>query len=679
MRDLDELMLEEFLKYVKSDCADEKFHPYGYLLIMHSLERYPSFFHDEYKTFETVINFVDENFSVFVEGLQKGSEKVKIDCANVLGGFYNERSVEPLISAFENNSDKVKNECIKSLARISRVSIDCLIETLKNNNEQMRIGAIKSLIRYKEFHCDKYLEKIKNISLYEGIIKDLDKKIINAGIGALNDENNVVRNKAIDLIFGCDVPNLVDLLYELINDSNVNVRAKIAYLFPKLYHFNNLYYFNENLNAKKYIKNYIIINDILISCLSDKSVLVRKRFTKNLKEWDISFNIYKNIKFGLSDFIDEIENEQDILNELLLIKKLKNLDLGLDIIGVEFRISQKIKDCRNLIDFSEEYNSKDLIKHFKKLLNDKNAEVRRDTIAVAGRNFNSEMQESFKELFNKENELIVKQELIKHISWANVKNPFFKKIIHDDYEEIWREAFYFFKDNSSRFVNADGEDYLSKISSNEKDYYEWILSLKNFDITKSKDLGFIYKFLQETISNFLIDKNIDIFLDNFSLIENNYGEDKYLMNKLNIWKSDAYFLLNDYEKSYDFMKKSNLNLYDLFLYSSLLDHRKNFVDAEWIIDKWYYHLTIDIGEKNSEEITTYLKEILNQDGSKFKKELNSFLSNDYSKKYLTNNDLENLKQYFVEKRDFQHLKDHYIEIREKYFSNGKNPFFKCMA
>ena len=675
MRDLDEKMLEEFLKYVKSKCNDEEFHPYGYLVIMHSLERYHYITYENYEIFERVTNFVDKNFSVFVEGLQNGSEKVKIDCARVLGGFYDERSVEPLILAFKNNSDKVKNECIKSLARIPRVSLDFLIEALKSDDEQTRIGAIKSLIRFKKFGCDKYLKKIKNIRLQGHMVHDLDKKILNSGIEALTDENGVVRNKAIDLIFGCDIPNLVDLLCGLVCDSNVNVRAKVAYLLPKMYHFNDLYFFNENLYAEKYINNHIQINNALICCLSDKSVLVRKRITKTLKDWGFSFNIQKNINFNLNEIINEINNESNILKDLQTINKLKNLDLELDIIGIEFRVSNKIQDCRKIFDFSEEYKSKEFIKYFKNLLNDENIEIRRDAIAVAGKNFNSEMQNLFKEIFDNENKVVVKKELIKHISWRNSKSLFFKKILRDNHEEVWREAFYFFKDNCSRFVDADATYYIPKISIDEKNYELWVSFIKNNpNVLKSKDYyELIYRFLQETISNFLSDRNIDILLDNISLIENSFKEDNYLINKLNVWKSDAYFILKEYEKSYDFMKESSLNLYDLFLYGSLLDSQKDLIDANWIIHKWYYHLT-NIGKKNSKKIKTYLKKILNQNGSKFKNELNSLLLNDYSKKYLTDEDLENLKQYFIEGNDFLYKKDQYIKIREKYYSHEKNSF-----
>ena len=92
---------------------------------------------------------------------------------------------------------------------------------------------------------------------------------------------------------------------------------------------------------------------------------------------------------------------------------------------------------------------------------------------------------------------------------------------------------------------------IDSLNDEQKAFYKkW---LKNFNKNNFLDvegnLGYIFAFLYSVILNFVENRDINYFLECTNKIEEGYSNYDPVKNYLNIWKTDAYCFIGDYEKA----------------------------------------------------------------------------------------------------------------------------------
>ena len=674
-------MKKDFLKYISSDFKDLEYTPYGYLTIMDSIERkyFDMSSKKSYEKYVEVIIFIDENFLEICEGLNSKNIKIKRDCARLLGNFYDERSVDPLIYSLTEKNRGYRYECIKSLSKISLVSKKPLLRELKNSNKYIRLGTIKSLIKIKDEESNnEFVKKIKNLELKNHCkIIHIDEKTLYKYINALNDDYWAVRLNTIYLLMGFDIPNLIDLIYPLINDSSSKVRHGVVSCLFALYNFNILYNFEENLDSEEYLRCYYMLNNILMKSLKDKSTKVRMKALENLYRGYLNNDISKKILFFINESHEKyMKKSEELIYFVDEINSKKNITIIKDLIADKLNFIENINVLRN---FLEDYQKEDLKPYLESSLYDNNEKIRKYAVSLLRRYYNDNVNSLIINIYEKEENLEVRKEILNSFPQERKYREFFKIFAKDKDEIIWRDAFYYLKKEHGRLVSSDKEDFIKDDNLEKNEYKLW---LKNLNNNKPLDFGnnceYIYKFLHQIISNFIENKDIDRLLSNIKLIENNFNEYLGIINDLNILKADAYFILENYDKSFEFRKKTYLSFYDLFLYGPLLESPENIINSKWILDKWGRYLT-DLGIKNKKEIINYLDDLLDEKDFKNKNILISFINKNYKYEILSGNELKNLERYFIEDNKDVFLENKYEKLKKQYLNEKNNSFETIMS
>jgi HEAT repeat protein len=644
----------------------------------------------DYENYKKTIKFFYKNFPSIVSGLQSNNISIKKQCAEFLGYIYDYRSVDPLITSLKHPDSGFRSICIKSLIKIKKCSIEPLIESLKNPDKNVRRSAIRALNKMPN---EKYFD------LY---------------IQLLEDKDAFVRYYAINLLIRIIPPNAIDSISKLIKDKSPLVRTKVAWSAWYLYRLNEIYNIEKNLDIIEFIRCYELIIDTILNALNDEKRSVRKKMIDVLIKFD--FDITSYFYDHLDRLLKEIKIEQDHVDNLdddifefririepenfrsnMITGKFKHI---LDVWILRDHLLNSIKNKLTIADISlkfiKKYNNDLLLVNIKNAINDEDPKIRELAIRLLARLAKYDITPILIESFNDEDPN-VRKAAIQKIGHNNAKNSvqFIKTALNDDSKLVREEA------ESILYLRGELKNYKQEVylredaSPEERSFYDQLLSnlCKKNPVDFEDNKNYIYMFLYETVRKFSENKDIKDLITNFELIENSYSNYD-LLQDLNHWKSGAYFLIDEFEKSFYYKKKAGLEYYeDLFIFAMLLGpSKKSLINGEIILNLSDENILTDFGKNHKDEIILVIDGILNENYAKHNKHLISHFIHDhifyssqkdpnYENKYgdyfcvsLKDKDLNALSKYFDNKYEFDELKFHYsryqkgIESRN-HFSN----------
>ena len=497
-----------------------------------------------------------------------------------------------------------------------------LLKDLKSPNLQVRIKAAKSFWdeSYSIGYMDGkllFMDKVKKFRVSSR--KLAYNKIIKI---ISSDENDLIKAPLINCLGYQNEPKAVKTLIKCLESQNLEIRSASYMSLDRL----NKYTLEYLLKTIKSNNKQVKISSIrLLGNIKKKESLSSLIEQLNDENWDIRFNSLES------------------LGRLGYRKAIVPITVCLDDNSVNVR--------RKAAGVLGNFKANDLIiKSLTNSLKDDNSGVRAKSAESLGKLGDKRAVKDLEEAV-KDKDLKVQTKAIK------------------SFERMTK----------TRTVPECSYVTIDSLNDEQKAFYKkW---LKNFNKNKFLDiegnLGYIFAFLYLVILKFVENRDINYFLESTNKIEEGYSNYSAVKNYLNIWKTDAYCFIGDYEKALEVNNEKGW-ISEVKRFSVIFSKKKsNFIKGNDLIHMIGISNLTDFGKNHIDEIaevgTLFLNDFYKENGHN----VVQFFLQEFNLKNLTTKDLNKLKQFFPKQKQYDFLKnnythrkktlgDHHLELIDKY-------------
>lgn len=477
----------------------------------------------------------------------------------------------------------------------------------------------------------------------------------------LNDPVNV---KEMVLNFGID-----PIVYALNNGNNI-IKVDMAWC---------LGYLNDEITIKPLIESLdddevsgaCIVNLVSLKEFSLKP-LIDILGSKNEKLINAAATALGQIKDEkaveplLEVFLSSPEISYSISNALSEIKSPKAVKPLIESLKTE-----NIKLKRQIALILGNIGDKSAIEPLIRSLNDKDAYFRRQAVIALGKIGDERVVEPLiRSLEDKT--AVVRGEAARYLGELNVKRSlvYLKPLLNDKNENVKKTAKIAINKieniRKERLVPEWNEYYpsLDSATNEQKEFYEkWLNEFKRGNyIDIEGNLSYVFVFLYEVINQFIENKDIVLFLENFRKIELGYSNYEKFKSYLSFWRICAYLYTDRRDKIWDEVKSSDMNLDTALTCAVFLpEFDESFFDGHKMIQMMNYLGLTKFGKENKEKIGEVVTIILEDFKREKGKHILKYFIENFNLKNLTETDFKTLKIFFPKKEKFMECKRIYEE------------------
>ena len=211
---------------------------------------------------------------------------------------------------------------------------------------------------------------------------------------------------------------------------------------------------------------------------------------------------------------------------------------------------------------------------------------------------------------------------------------------------------------------------LDSATKEQKEFYnKWLIEFNQGNyIDIEGNLSYIFSYMYNIINQFIKNKDIISFLDNFRKIEVGYNNYEKLKSYISYWRICAYLYLDQKNRIWDEVKSTPMNL-DTTLTAALFlsEFDESYFDGPKMIQIMGDEGLTQFGRENIKNIGDIATSIFDDFKNENSKHILKYFIEEFNLENLSETDFNTLKNFFPKKEKFLEYKNIY-ESKEK----GKN-------